>query len=299
MLDKKYYLGIDGGGTKTAFAIIDENNELIYFNEQGASSLDTVSLSTVKEVFIEGTKGFNYKVDSVFVVLGGIANDNQIKDVINIVKELPICKETTKVDAGNDVVNALYGSLGGLDGLMIIAGTGSVCFGKNKDKVARAGGYCYQEGDAGSSYDLGYKALQHLARVIDYRYEETEFSLDLKKVTNCYDYASLASYFINANRTQIASLSRVVTRHQLDKYAQKIIINAVDEILLMIKSVYNQLDFKDEEVYFSIIGSLGNADTLYKNYLLENLKNISLNIKYIEKKYEAYIGSALKAKELK
>ena len=84
MLDKKYYLGIDGGGTKTAFAIIDENNELIYFNEQGASSLDTVSLSTVKEVFIEGTKGFNYKVDSVFVGLGGIANDTQIKDVINI-----------------------------------------------------------------------------------------------------------------------------------------------------------------------------------------------------------------------
>ena len=67
----------------------------------------------------------------------------------------------------------------------------------------------------------------------------------------------------------------------------------------MIKSVYSQLDFKDEEVNFSIIGSLGNADTLYKKYLLENLSNISNNIKYIEKKYEAYIGSALKAKELK
>ena len=299
MLDKKYYLGIDGGGTKTAFAIIDEDNNLIYKKEQGASSLDTVSLSMVKKVFLEGIKDFNHKVDSVFVGLGGIANNTQIQDVINIVKELPICKETTKIDAGNDVINALYGSLGGLDGLVIIAGTGSVCFGKNKDKFARAGGYCYQEGDAGSSYDLGYKALQHLARVIDYRYEETEFSIDLKKETNCYDYASLANYFITSNRTQIASLAKIVTKYQLDKYARKIIINAVDEILLMIKSVYNQLNFKDEKVSFSIIGSLGNADTLYKNYLLENLKNISHNIKYIEKKYEAYIGSALKAKELK
>ena len=30
MLDKKYYLGIDGGGSKTAFSIIDENNNLIF-----------------------------------------------------------------------------------------------------------------------------------------------------------------------------------------------------------------------------------------------------------------------------
>ena len=92
-------------------------------------------------------------------------------------KDLAIVKETTKIKAGNDVINALYGSLGGEDGIIIIAGTGSVSFGKNKDKIARAGGYCYQEGDAGSSYDLGYKALQHLARVIDNRYEETSFSL--------------------------------------------------------------------------------------------------------------------------
>lgn len=300
MLDKKYYLGIDGGGSKTAFAVIDENNKLVYYKEKGASSLDTVPLSATKNVFIEGTKDFKYKVESIFVGLGGISNDEQVETIKEILKELPVYKETTKVDAGNDVINALYGSLGGKDGLMIIAGTGSVCFGKNKDKYARAGGYCYQEGDAGSSYDLGYKALQHLARVIDHRYEETEFSLKLKEVTNCYDYSSLANFFITSNRTEVAALSKIVTKYQDDKYARKIIINAVDEILLMIKSVYTQLNFNEqEEVKFSIIGSLGNADTFYKEYLLDNLKTISKNIIYIEKEYEAYIGSALKAKEVK
>lgn len=297
MSDKKYYLGIDGGGSKTAFIIIDANKNIVYKKEAGPSSIDTVPLSVVKEVFIEGTKDFQYKVDGVFAGIGGICNDIQVNTVKEIIKTLPICKDNCKIDAGNDVINALYGGLGGKDGIIIIAGTGSVCFGKNKDKYARAGGYCYQEGDAGSSYDLGRKALQHLARVLDGRYEYTPFAEDLIKATNCNDYSSLANYIINANRTQIASLSKIVTKNQEDKYANKIIINAVDEMLLMIKAVFNKLAFNEEITYFSIIGSLGNADTLYKKYLLEQLPTISSSLKYIDKVYDASFGSSLKAKE--
>lgn len=297
MSDKKYYLGIDGGGSKTAFIIIDENKNIVYKKEAGPSSIDTVPLSVVKDVFIEGTKDFQYKVDGVFAGIGGICNDIQVNEIKEIIKTLPICKDNCKIDAGNDVINALYGGLGGKDGIIIIAGTGSVCFGKNKDKYARAGGYCYQEGDAGSSYDLGRKALQHLARVLDGRYEYTPFAEALIKATNCNDYSSLANYIINANRTQIASLSKIVTKNQEDKYANKIINDAVDEMLLMIKAVFNRLAFNEEITYFSIIGSLGNADTLYKKYLLEQLPTISSSLKYIDKVYDASFGSSLKAKE--
>ena len=297
MLDKKYYLGIDGGGSKTEFIIIDENNNLIYRNQMGASSVDTVSLNTLKNVFVEGTKDFDGKVDAIFAGIGGIANETQRNDVIEILKQLPICKQNCKVDAGNDVINALYGGLNSQDGMIIIAGTGSVCFGKNGNQFARAGGYCYQEGDAGSSYDLGMKALQHLARVLDGRHNLTDFAKELIQVTGCDNYSSLASYFINSTRTQIASLSKVVTKHENDEYAKNIIINAVEEILLMIKAVYNRLNYTQETIYFSIIGSLGNANTLYKRYLLDNLSKISKSIKYIEKINDAGFGSALKAKE--
>ena len=298
MSDKKYYLGIDGGGSKTAFAIIDEKDELVFFKECGPSSLDTYPLEKIKQVFTEGVNSFPYKVDSVFAGIGGISNQQQIDDVNKILKSLPVCDANTMVNSGNDVINALYGSLKGEDGIVLIAGTGSVCFGKKDDKYARSGGYCYQEGDAGSGYYLGYRALQHLARVIDHRYEETEFSKQLAKEICCFDYQSLASFFINANRTKIASLSKIVTMNQNDKYAKKIIEDAVEEVLLMIKAVYNQLNFEDQKVNFSIVGSLGNADTLYKKLLMDGLKNISPNIYFVQKRCEAYIGSALKAKEV-
>ena len=243
MLDKKYYLGIDGGGSKTAFSIIDENNNVVFYKEVGASSVDTVSLEVVKERFNEGVLGFNNKVYSVFAGIGGIVNQTQINEVKEIIKTLPVCDEFTKIEVGNDVINALYGGLGGNDGIILISGTGSVCFGKNKDKYARSGGYCYQEGDAGSGYDLGISALRHLARVLDGRRNETMFSKELIKETNCDSYETLASYFINASRTQIASLSKIVTKYSDDEYARAIIVNGVNEVLEMIKAVYNRLNF--------------------------------------------------------
>lgn len=296
MLDK-YYLGIDGGGSKTAFAIINQNDELVYYKEAGPSSLDTVSRDVLVKTLEEGIDGFDHQVEGIFAGLGGISSEKQIDEVKEILRTLKVCKETTKVDAGNDVINALYGSLKGENGIVLIAGTGSVCYGKNNDKYARAGGYCYQEGDPGSSYDLGMKALRHLAKVLDNRHEASEFSSAISRQINCYDYSSLASYFISATRTEKASLSKLVTKYSNDGYAREIIVSSVEEVLLMIKAVYTTLNYQGE-VKFSIVGSLGNADTLYKELLLEGLSEISSNIVYVAKQCEAYMGSALKAKEV-
>lgn len=298
MSDKKYYLGIDGGGSKTAFAVIDEDNRVIYYNKQGAGALDTVSLEQLKQVFINGVKDIKVPIYSVFAGIGGISSEEQRQQVIAIIKTLPICNEKTKIDANNDAYNALFGSLGGKDGIVLIAGTGSVCLGKKGYKYVRVGGYCYQEGDAGSAYDIGMNALKYLARVIDHRFEPSDFSLALSKAIECYDYETLTAFFVNASRTEIAVLAKIVTQYSDNEYAKKIIENAVAESLLMIKTAFKQLDI-DEYVSFSIIGSLGNADTLYKQLLIEKLTDISDRIVFKEKEYEAYIGSALKAKEVK
>lgn len=299
MSDKKYYLGIDGGGSKTAFCIIDEENKIVFEKTCGPTSLDTIDYKDVKNVFIEGVNQFTHKIESVFAGIGGIANDSQIKRICCILKELPICDEHTKVEAGNDVINALYGSLNGNDGIVLIAGTGSVCFGKNQGKFVRVGGYCYQEGDAGSGYDLGFKALQYFARVLDHRYPESNFSKAISKEINCYNYQDLVNYFTKlANRTEIAKLSKIVTKYSNDENAKRIIEQAIDEVILMIKTVHKSLKFNEKMVLFSIVGSLGNADTYYKEYLLNRLREVSDNIVFQPKIYEASYGSALKAKEI-
>ena len=279
-MEHKYYLGVDGGGTKTAFALINEQKELIYLKEVGPSSLDTVDEQQIINVIYEGTKDINVKVDSIFLGIG-----------------VDIVKKETKIDAGNDIISAFYGALSGEDGIVCIAGTGSVCYAKNKDQNIRIGGINYIEGDPGSAYDLGIHALRYLAKVIDYRKKGGPFADALKDATKINNYEDITKYFIEAKRTDIASLAKLVTENSNDINAKKIIKDSVNELLLMIKTAFKKLHFEGE-TKISIIGSLGNSNTLYKTYLLEGIKKISPNLKFVQKTNEAYIGSALKAMEL-
>ena len=279
-MEHKYYLGVDGGGTKTAFALINEQKELIYLKEVGPSSLDTVDEQQIINVIYEGTKDINVKVDSIFLGIG-----------------VDIVKKETKIDAGNDIISAFYGALSGEDGIVCIAGTGSVCYAKNKDQNIRIGGINYIEGDPGSAYDLGIHALRYLAKVIDYRKKGGPFADALKDATKINNYEDITKYFIEAKRTDIASLAKLVTENSNDINAKKIIKDSVNELLLMIKTAFKKLHFEGE-TKISIIGSLGTSNTLYKTYLLEGIKKISPNLKFVQKRNEAYIGSALKAMEL-
>lgn len=296
-MDKKYYLGIDGGGTKTAFIVIDDNNEIVYQKVLGPSSLDTVPLIDIEKLLLTEGKNIPYKISAIFAGIGGISCDNDKLSINNILKKFDCLLPTGKVESDNDVINALYGSLCAQDGIVIIAGTGSVAFGKWKGQYARSGGYCYQEGDAGSAYYIGYRALQYLARVIDGRKEESTLSTELMETIKCYDYSSLASYFVNSSRTEIAKLAPVVCSNK-SKKALEIVEDAVEEMIEMIVAVYKRLNINYEECLFSIIGSLGNNSNLYKGLLLEKLEKINPKIKYIPKMHDASFGASLKAKSL-
>lgn len=289
---KELFLGIDGGGTKTAVCVIDKDMNIIGQAVSGPSSYDTVSIDVLKNNIKEAIEKieFNGEIKSVFAGLGGIAKEEDALVVKEVLKEIAAISNSI-IEVDNDVVNAYYSSLGNEDGIVVIIGTGTVAYGVHNGKSHRCGGYCYQEGDAGSSYDLGRKALQYYARVIDKRMPETEFSKAIADKINVYNFGDLAHYFTKATRTDIASLSRVVTENSNNEYAKKIINNAVFEMLCMIETVKKELEF--DAVNIAIVGSLGNADTLYKKILLEELEK--RNIKFIPLKYEAYLGSCIKA----
>lgn len=291
---KELFLGIDGGGTKTAVCLIDKDMKIISTAFSGPSSYDTVCIEVLKNNISEAISKLKYdgKIVSCFAGLGGIAKQEDAEVVCGSLKEIDQLKDAL-IEVDNDVVNAYYSAIGDGVGIVCIIGTGSVAYGINNGKSHRAGGYCYQEGDTGSSYDLGHKALKYYAMVIDKRVEKTDFSDAIGEYINVYNFSDLVSYFINASRTEIASIARVVTKYSHNEWAKKIISDAVDGMILMIKACYNELHFDD--CVFSIIGSLGNSDTLYKELLMSRLKVALPKLKYAKPKYEAYLGSSLKA----
>src|SRR5262249_42303100 len=70
---------------------------------------------------------------------------------------------------GNDIVCGGAGSLGGADGITIVAGTGSICYGERQGKSARAGGWGEVFGDEGSAYWIAVQGLNLFSRMSDGR----------------------------------------------------------------------------------------------------------------------------------
>lgn len=294
MFAKETVLGIDGGGTKTAFTLMDLDGNIVQSFRLAGSSFDTYGLLEIKERFSEAKKQLVATPIAVFAGIGGVLSVESKTKCNQLLREV---FEMEKVASDNDVVNALYGLNPNGEGIILIAGTGSVAYGKKGTKTWRSGGYCYQEGDLGSSYDLGRKALQYLGKVLDGRKKETPFSLALSKATGINGQIEFASFMETVKRDQVASLSQIVTAYEAEEEAKNIITHAVDEVTLMIAAVYQKLDIK-ETTPFGIVGGLGNADTLYRSLLLERIKKELPHLVVKDEPIDASKGSAYKALEV-
>jgi N-acetylglucosamine kinase len=296
----KYYAGIDGGGSKTKLMIINEQKKVIYLAEGGPTSIDTVPLSVIEKTIHDLFSNFQESkfVDAIFAGLGGVASASDQANIMDILRRLPVYHPSTLLGADNDVKNALVGSLGHDQGMVLIAGTGSAVYGHNQQNNWRSGGISAKEGDPGSAYDLGFQALRHLGKVLDGRCPMTAFAQDLIVTLNITNFQTLAAFFNQSHRTQIATIAPIVTRNNEDQFAQTIIRQAVMELVLMVTTVYNHLGF--EKIELGLVGSLANANTPFKTSLIQAIQFALPQITVIAPpRFEPAFGSALLAYHLK
>lgn len=300
-----YYLGIDGGGTKTKVIVIDDDDKIVYEGTSGPSSTDTVSPDETLGAFHHALKPFYVKTPkatfkSVFIGLGGIVSEDDCKHVEDLGLHLKGVTKDTVIRARNDMENALYSGLLFDEGIALICGTGMVAFGKNKHgETHKAGGWGYKEGDFGSSYDLGMRSLRHVIKAFDGREERTAFSDEVAKMIGMETTADYVK-IMNKNyteRTWIASLAPLVTKHALlnDSIAQNIVWEATQELSLAVDAVRRRL--KIESPTLVIVGSLGHAKG-YHETLVEALKNRIPDLKIISPQVDPAFAAALMARKL-
>jgi N-acetylglucosamine kinase-like BadF-type ATPase len=300
-----YYLGIDGGGTKTRAIIIDENKKQIYEKVSGPSSVDTVSFKdsiqhiskALKEFFI---KYPNAVFQAVFIGVGGIVFDDQKEKLKALAKNLDGITKSTIIHVENDMYNSLF-SGGHFDqGMSLICGTGMVAFGIDKQKnTHKSGGWGYKEGELGSGYSLGFSAIQYMIRAYDGRYELDDFAKEIAGkigLSKASDIVPIMNELHN-NRTKVASLAPIVTKYANNghRHALFIVEQATDEIALAVKSVYTHLDFNTSTTLV-IIGSLVHAPGEFNKKLLSKLSKISSTLEIINPLFDPAYAAALYAR---
>jgi len=167
------YLGIDGGGSKTTFLLVDEYyNEICHF-QTGPSNHLSVGPDAAKDAIVQG---ISQLTEQPSIVCAGFAGAGRPESVAFYRGVLQGLIPQAQLIIESDAFIASIGAIGVDPGLLLIAGTGSIVIGRDKDRsMFRVGGWGPYFGDEGSGFWIGREAVRAALRSVDTQ-TTTEFS---------------------------------------------------------------------------------------------------------------------------
>jgi glucosamine kinase len=165
-----YYLGIDGGGSKTRCAVGDESS-LLATVTVGGSNITRVGEAGAREALQqaihEACRAARINPQQVFRVCIGAAGAGR-SEIAGIVRNIVAEIISGKIEVVGDMEIALRAAFGTGPGVIVIAGTGSIAFGRDaQGRTARAGGWGFAVSDEGSAHWIGRAALSAVLRAAD------------------------------------------------------------------------------------------------------------------------------------
>lgn len=278
-----YYLGVDGGGTKTKFMISDEQGRILAQSTQTNSHYLQCGFDGITQVMAKGLKECLKKcglheqdISSAFIACAGYGDIE--KDCAPIEEAVHKAYKSFPYRIGNDTDNAIAGSLGGKCGIHIIAGTGSIGLGINeKHNTLRCGGWHHSfGGDEGSAYWIACQLILHFTRQSDGRedktllYEYMKKEYQLKEDSDILDLCVVQWGF---DRTRIAGMAKSVYElaKRNDPIALQIFKEAAKELSDIILAIYHKLPFSDPIINVSYSGGVFQSGPFILDSLREEL----------------------------
>lgn len=212
-----HYIGVDSGGTKTAFTLFDDDLARVDTLRLGTTHFQQVGYDGMERLLAEGIDELVRRNDvGEFGVGFGIAGFGEEAEVAAHIRE-----GVERVSAGrphiivNDGEAALAASLALGDGIAIISGTGSIAFGTCAGREGRCGGWGYQVGDEGSGWWIGKRLLEAFSRECDgraLRGAVRDVVMGELGLTEEFDIIGYARDVLADDRTKVAALGRLAAR---------------------------------------------------------------------------------------
>lgn len=173
-MSEPVYLGVDGGGTKTRFALVDGRGRLLAEARHGTTYHPHVGLDGVRAVLAAGVadvlRATGLVPSDIAYAFFGLPAYGEDSRVAAALHELPAAiLGHDRYACDNDMVCGWAGSLACADGINIVAGTGSIGYGQRRGAAARAGGWGEVFSDEGSAYWIAVRGLNAYSRMSDGR----------------------------------------------------------------------------------------------------------------------------------
>ena len=278
------FLGVDGGGTKTLAVIADKNLKVLGEAKTDVSNPLRVGVETAVDNIVaaidracDAADKPRSEIAAAQIGLAGVRR----ADIRQRMRDRLISRLRIKnLEVSTDAEIALYGATGGAAGLVVIAGTGSICCGRNDaGEYAVAGGWGPLAGDEGGGAGIARRALQAVAKASDGRGAKTKLSdlaCDYFRAASPEDLA-MAIYAPTMTNTRIAGFAKFVIQaaRDGDKVAFALLDDAGCELGTAANAVIKKLNLANRKFQIGYVGGIFGAKEMIFEPLLRKVHELA------------------------
>ncbi|MGX7149483.1 N-acetylglucosamine kinase [Enterococcus ureasiticus] len=287
----KYMIGIDSGGTKTEAIVYDLSGKeqqrvvtgfgnMLVDYDQGLANIKAAIQMVLTDRQV---------ADCQLLVLGLAGIDSGgLKEVL--MKELAYFQ--VPLVLLNDGQLAHYALLQGEAGVLVIAGTGSICLGMKQNEWYRVGGWGHLFGDEGSGYYIGKLAIQQALAEYD---TQSKYSLLTERLFSYFNLTTtleLVKKAYQLTKDQIAALAKEVAElaHK-DPTAAAILTKAGMKLGEEVEKLITKMKLENQLVKIGLNGSVVENNELVRQAFFAYLKNCSFEPEYVQKESSSAKGA--------
>ena len=305
---QKLYLGLDGGGTKTKAVLIDQDKNVISKAESPGSNANVIGVepavenvyTAIKAALPNNTNG--QKLISVFAIAGVDTSEEKHaweKALSNHKLLSSLFEKPPQIV--NDTVAALRSGSEEKNGIVLISGTGSNCYGVYEGKEAKSSGVGHILSDDGSAFDIGLKIIRTATKAIDGRGPKTAL-LDLLfekfKINSINELKNLV-YQKPWDKTDIAQIAPLAEKaaEKNDKIAIQIIDDAAEELAQAVIAVAKNLEITNKQYTIVLTGSVLENLKVIQGKLKNKIHKVSPKAKFTLSQVDSATAAAYLAQE--
>src|SRR5213595_129491 len=261
-------LGVEGGGTKTSWVLVERGENELRVLDQGKLPPANFRLATPDElraIFRQLPK----EIARAGIFLAGCGTEEDRHTLTRLCAEI---WPQAKVVVGSDRDSGLAAALGGSDGIVVNAGSGSSVTGRRDKRIENAGGWGHILSDVGGGYYLSLQALRLILREYDLNRGEVQFTTKVLRALSLNNLDELVRWAQTADKMEVAMLTPVVFEAAAsgDSRVMEIIEEGVRVLCEYTEAVATRLHLLAPKVI--LLGGLFQRDSIYAHTFRRRLK---------------------------
>ena len=261
-------LGVEGGGTKTAWVLVEREANALQVIEQGKlppSNFRLASPERLRTIF----RQLPQDIARAGIFLAGCGTNEDRHALKSIAAEV---WPNAKIVTGSDRESGMAAALGHGEGIVVNAGSGSSVTGRRGERTEKAGGWGHILGDAGGAYFLSVQALRLILREYDLHRGEVQFTTKILRALSLNNLDELVRWAQVADKMDIATLAPVVFEAAVagDERILEILEQGARALAEYTEAVAARLHLLAPKVM--LLGGLFHRDSIYAHAFRRRLK---------------------------